>query len=270
MTFNFERAIVARSLRLLTCALAVAGLAITFLAFAARHDAVAASDAFDAGQRAQIEAIIKDYLLKNPELLMQMDEALKQKTEADNAVKFKAAIADSKDAVFHNPALPFAGDPKGDVTAVEFFDYNCPHCRNTFEGVSKLLDSDKKVHFVFIDVPIIAPQLKASTAIALAAMKQGKYWEVHKAFMEAKGTINEERAYLIAGKLGLDMAKLKTDAESDAVKKLMDDNLNLANKLNVSGTPFFMVGDHTVSGEASYEEFASMVADTRKNGCKIC
>ena len=270
MTVNFQRVTMMRTARFWTLMLALAGFALPAMIAGGGRPAVAAGETFDAGQKAQIESIIKDYLLKNPELLMQMDEALKAKQEAENNQKFKVALAQNKDAVYHNTALPFAGDEKGDVTAIEFFDYNCPHCRNTFEGVNKILQTDKKVRFVFVDIPIIAPQLKGTTAVALASINQGKYWEVHKAFMEAKGTIAEDRAYQIAGKLGLDMVKLKADAESDEIKKLMDDNLSLANKLNVSGTPFFMVGDHTVSGEASYDDFATMIADTRKSGCKMC
>jgi len=262
MTFSFPR--------LTTFGLALGGLMLT--ALTGHQSVAAASDGFDAGQKAAIEGIIKDYLLKNPELLIDVQRVLEAKQEAQRQETMSKAVADNSSSLFKNSAVPSAGAEKGDVTVVEFFDYNCVHCRDAVDHMSKLIDSDKKVHVVFMDFPIFGKDSEGAARVAIAASKQGKYWELHKEMLLHKGANSEEQAYKLAEKLGLDMTKLKADAVSPETVKQLQSNRELADKLGIQGTPHFIIDDKVIPGAPDnlYDQLASLIGDVRKSGCKYC
>lgn len=224
-------------------------------------------------RRAEIEQVIKDYLLANPEILMQAQQALEAKVEKEQTEKTKAALKDNADAIFKDPNSAIGGNPDGDVTIVEFFDYNCGYCRRSWDDIAKVIKDDPKVKFVFKELPIINQDASPGAAkVALAARKQGKYTEVHAALMKGQGIASEASALKKAEALGLDMAKLKADMASPDIQAELDKVMDLAKKLGVGGTPFFLVGDHVVAG--GYENLAELlaghVADVRKSGCSYC
>ena len=231
-----------------------------------------AAATFSDAQKGQIEGIIKGYLLKNPEILVDVQRTLEQKQEAARQEATGKALAANSASLFKNVSVPSAGNQKGDVTVVEFFDYNCIHCRDAIEHISKLIDTDKKVHVVFMDFPIFGRDSEGAARVAIAAAKQGKYWELHRDLLLHKGTNSEEAAYKLAEKLGLDIAKLKQDASAPETLKILQDNTALAGKLGINGTPQFIVGDKVIPGAPDnlYDEVASLISDVRKNGCKIC
>ena len=252
--------------------LAILGLA-TMLAVGVPHGtANAADETFSDAQKVQIEGIIKDYLLKNPEIMVDVQRILDQKMETARQDSMAKAVKANADSLFKNSAVPTGGDAKGDVTVVEFFDYNCIHCRDAVEHIGKLIDTDKKVHVVFIDFPIFGKDSEGAARVAIASAKQGKYWEMHKELLLHKGSNTEEAAYKIGEKLGLDIAKLKSDANAPDTVKLLQDNRILAEKLGIQGTPHFIVGEKVIPGAPDnlYDELASLIGDVRKNGCKIC
>ena len=258
--------------RLTAFGIAIVAMAVALVAVGGRHDAFAASDTFDASQKSQIETIIKDYLLKNPEIMIDVQRELDQKQEASRQESMSKAVAANSSSLYKDATVPSAGAVKGDVTVVEFFDYNCVHCRDAVDHMSKLLDSDKKVHVVFMDFPIFGKDSEGAARVAMAAAKQGKYWELHKELLLHKGNNSEEAAYKLGEKLGLDVAKLKVDANSPEIVAKLQSNKSLADKLGIQGTPHFIIDDKVIPGAPDnlYDQLASLIGDIRKSGCKYC
>ncbi len=232
-----------------------------------------ASGAISADQRKQIEAIIKDYLLNNPEVMMEVQQSLEAKMEKIQNEKMASVMKDSAAEIFRSPSAPVAGNPKGDVTVVEFFDYNCGYCKKAFIDLAAAVDKDKQLKIVLKEFPILSKGSEEAAKVALAAKMQGKYWEFHRAMLESQGQANEAVALKVAEKLGLNMAKLKIDMTSTEVKKEIDDTRKLAQKLGIQGTPHFLVGDRPIGGapEGLTQMLIEYAADIRKSGgCKVC
>ncbi|MDA7948597.1 MAG: DsbA family protein [Hyphomicrobiaceae bacterium] len=221
-------------------------------------------------QRADVEKTVRDYLLKNPQILVQMSAALEQHQAQEREKLIQTAISDNADMIFRDNYGLEAGDPEGDVTIVEFSDYNCPYCKRAFESLTKLLDSDKKVRVILKEFPIFGERSEGAARVAIAAKNQGKYFEVHTALLENRGQNNEQTALKLAERLGLDMEKLRADMNSDETKKIIRETRELGNKLGIQGTPFYLVGDRSIPGAPDnlLEVFQQNVADVRKNGCK--
>ncbi|MGQ0672554.1 MAG: DsbA family protein [Hyphomicrobium sp.] len=240
---------------------------------AAGGPAVAAdASSFSDPQKRDIEKIVKDYLLANPEIFLEVQGALEAKMEKEQSEKFKAAIAENAKEIYRHPNAAVAGNPNGDITIVEFFDYNCGYCKRAFEDVAKLVEKDKTVRVVFAELPIIRDESEPVSRIALAARLQGKYWEVHRELIATKGLVNEAVALKIAEKAGLDMTRLKADMNSDDIKNELERVKSLAKKMGINGTPHFLVGDRTVGGapENLFELLEAHVAELRKSGCSYC
>lgn len=263
----------------LTMAIFAAGtmtlVALGFVAADAQETPASATAKVDVSpeKRAEIEQVIKDYLMANPEILMQAQQALEAKMEKEQTEKTKSALKDNATDIFKDPNSAVGGNPDGDVTIVEFFDYNCGYCRRSYDDIASVIKKDPKVRFVFKELPIINQDASPGAAkVALAARNQGKYMELHQALMKGQGIASEKTALAKAESLGLDMTKLKADMASPEIKAELDKVLELAKKLNVGGTPFFLVGDHVVAGgyENLGELLAGHVADVRKAGCSYC
>jgi protein-disulfide isomerase len=227
---------------------------------------------FSPDQKQQIEEIIKDYLIANPEIFLEVQTALEGKMEKDQAAKLKLAIADNATEIYRAPDASVAGNAGGDITVVEFFDYNCGYCKRGLIDVVKLVESDPKVRVVFKELPILSKGSEEAARVALAAKKQGKYWELHKAMLTAKGHLDEASSLRIAEKLGLDMDKLKADMASPEVAAEVARSEALAKKMGVNGTPHFLVGDRAIPGapEDLYQQLSHNVQELRKQGCSYC
>lgn len=260
----------ARAPRMLAaCAVA---LVVTALSPLPTTTPAASADAFTPDQKAAIETIIKDYLVANPELFLEIQSALEQKMEKLQTEKLKVALKDNAAEIFRRTDAPFAGNPNGDVTVVEFFDYNCGYCKRGLGDITKLIEKDPKVKVVFKELPILSKGSEEAARVALAARIQGKYWEVHRALLEAKGQVNEAVALKTAEKAGLDMAKLKKDMAGADVTAEIDRVRALAQKMGINGTPHFLIGDKSIPGAPDdlYNQISALAADIRKNGCTVC
>jgi protein-disulfide isomerase len=249
------------------------------VAAAAAATAVAASAAptpaatdFSGEQRKEIEKIVKNYLITNPEIFLEAQTALEAKMEKEQAEKLKVAIAENAKEIYRDPQADLAGNANGDITVVEFFDYNCGYCKRGLHDVIKLVESDPKVRVVFKELPILSKGSEEASRVAIASGKQGKYWDVHKAMLEAKGVMNEANALAIATKLGLDIDKLKKDMASPEVEAEIKKSEALAKKMGVNGTPHFLVGDRAIPGapEDLYDQLSKHVTELRKSGCSYC
>ncbi len=253
---------------------------VTFASFhlgnsAARAETVAPTaggSAFTDEQKKALGEIIKDYLVKNPEVMIDVQNALDEKSQKEQDAKLKSFMADNAKSIYRAPNSSIAGDADGDITVVEFFDFNCGYCKRGLPEVQKLIHDDKKVRFVFKELPILAKGSEEAAKVALAAKRQGKYWEFHQVMLGSKGQANEASALKVAESLNLDMDKLKADMASDAVKTELADDMALAKKIGVNGTPHFLVGDKSVPGAPDdlHDQLETLVTEFRKNACSTC
>lgn len=223
--------------------------------------------------RREFESLIKDYLVKNPEVMMEVQTALEAKMEKITNEKMASALKENAKELFQSAAAPVAGNPQGDITVVEFFDYNCGYCKKALPDLAALMQSDKNVRVVLKEFPILSKGSEEASKVALAAKMQGKYWDFHLAMLGLQGQANEASALKVAEKAGLDMTRIKKDMVSAEVKQEIDATRALAQKMGISGTPHFLVGDKVIAGapENLAEVLANNVSDVRKaGGCKVC
>lgn len=222
----------------------------------------AAASGFNAAQKAEIEGIVKDYLKAHPEVIIEGLQSFQQKQEETARASAEENIEKNKEALF-SKNLPFAGNPDGDVTVVEFFDYNCGYCKQAHKDLDALLAEDKNVRIVFKELPVLGPSSEIAARWSHAAFKQGKFYEFHSALMSGSGGINEESLSKIAKDLGLDVEKLKTDAESEETKTVVRDSRDLAMQLQIQGTPGFVVGNKLYRGYIGADGMKNAIAEAR-------
>jgi protein-disulfide isomerase len=214
--------------------------------------------------REQVEQIVREYLLKNPEVIIEAVESLEARQREAQQADQRGAVAAHKEQLYRDPDAPVGGNPDGDVTVVEFFDYRCPYCKQVAPALSQLLKEDAKLRFVFKELPILGPDSAVAARAALAANAQGKYMPMHAALLRHRGSYDEATVMRIAGEAGLDAARLKTDMAKPEIAAMIDRNRSLARALSVTGTPAFIIGDKIVPGAADLETLKKLVADARK------
>ena len=217
----------------------------------------------------KITDIVHSYLTKNPEILVEMTNELDKRQAAEQEAQQKKAISENAEAIFRSPVSHVAGNPNGDVSLVEFFDYNCGYCRKAMPDVVKLVNDDGKIRLVLKELPIFGDDSEAAAKLALASNKQGKYFEMHQKLFSEPGKADKEKALRVAKELGLDVDQLQKDAEDPDIKKGLDQAKELATKLNLQGTPLYLIGDRVLPGAPDdlFDELKAKVAEVRKNGC---
>jgi protein-disulfide isomerase len=224
------------------------------------------SDAADppAMTREQVETIIRDYLRDHPEVITDALRAGEVKRREAAREQTARAIASQREALVNDSASPVGGAANGDVTVVEFFDYACPHCKNVAATVKQLMRDDPKVRVVYKELPILGEGSMVAARAALAAREQGKYFLMHDTLMAEKGGLTEASIMAVAAKVGLDVARLKTDMEKPAIMEAIKSNYALAQSLGLSGTPAFIVGDEFAPGAVALARLKEMVAKARQ------
>jgi protein-disulfide isomerase len=242
---------------LLTCAALVASIPLT----ANAADAPPINDA----QRAGIEGVVHDYLMKHPEVIIQAVEAYQTNIQADKEKAAKDALAKRAPDLLHDPATQVMGNATSDCTIVEFFDNQCPYCQANEPELQKLLKDDSRVRLVLKEFPILGPISLVASKAALASVKQGKYPQFHEALLAHKG--HYDKAALvdeIAKSVGLDLDKLHKDMELPEVQAQLDKNLDLGRALDISGTPGFVIGDQIIGGASTVDELKKYVGEACK------
>jgi protein-disulfide isomerase len=226
---------------------------------------------FSASQKEELGQFIHDYLMKNPEVLRDaLQELDRRQTQAENVAR-KEALTSKAAAVFHEKDDLVGGNPKGKVTVVEFFDYNCGYCRKAFPDVMKMIGDDKDIRLVMKEFPILGPGSTYASRAALASRKQGKYWQYHIALMSYEGKIDEAAADEVAAGVGLDVGKLKADMAADEVSSILKRNMGLADALNIQGTPAFIIDETIIPGAVGYDGLVAAVKQVRDHGgCQLC
>lgn len=244
--------------------IATAAAALLVAASLALPAAPARAQAMDEAQRRAVEEVVRDYLLKHPEVILQAVEAYQEREKAEAEVRAKRALVANRARLFENPDSPVIGNPQGNVTVVEFFDYMCGYCKAVHADVNRLVKEDRNVKLVFKEFPILGPGSLVASKAALAARKQGKYQPLHDALMEHRGPMDEPTVLRLARSVGLDTDRLKEDMESPKVRDVIVANRALADELGIRGTPAFIVGDDIVPGAIKLDEMKRLVEDARK------
>lgn len=233
----------------------------------------ARAQGFDAKQKAEIEALVRDYILKNPEIIRDaMMELDRRQREAEKQAQRTALLA-QRAQLFENPSSIVIGNPKGDVTVVEFFDYNCGYCKRSLTDIQELIKSDPRVKVVLKDFPILGPDSVDASKLAVAAKAQltpERYLDFHSRLMASKGRVGKEKALEVAAEMKLDLAKLQADAEGPTVKDFINGTLELAETIGVNGTPAFVVGDEVIAGAVGLAPIRRVVTALRQCGKATC
>ena len=212
-----------------------------------------------------IEQIVRDYLMKNPEILIEAIQGMEAKNKQSEEDQLKATLAANKDQIFNDPESFSMGNPKASVTIVEFFDYRCPYCKAMAPGIMKLLDDDKDLRLVLKEFPVLSKESGVAAQVAVAALRQykDKYMPLHKALLGLR-QLNEDTILAAAKDVGLDVAAIKRDMTAPAIGDLFARNIKLATDLQVNGTPAFILGDKVIVGGVDIEQLKDMIADIRK------
>lgn len=222
------------------------------------------TSSFTPAQKAEMKQLIREYILANPEIINEAIDALDAKMAKGKAEKRSETIAKRRQELFSPAEGTVIGNPKGDVTVVEFFDYNCGYCKSMFQAVAELLREDRNMRLVLKEYPILGPSSMTASRAALAARKQGKYSELHLALLAHKGQLSDGTIMDIAGKVGLDVKKLENDMKDPAITDVIVKNHNLADELGIDGTPSLIIGDAFVPGAISKEKLVEHISKARK------
>jgi protein-disulfide isomerase len=245
----------------------MAAMSLLMVGARAGADAADAKPALSAQDRAAIEGVVRDYLKAHPELVLDALNALEAKDKAKREEAAKQAVLSQQDALKNDPTAYVAGNPKGDVTIVEFFDYNCPYCRSVAPEIQSLIADDKKLRVILKEWPIKGPDSIGIAQVSLAAAKQPKFLAFHFALLAEQDHVDQAGALAVAKKAGLDMDRLQKDMKAMDSMAIVRRNDELAQKIGVDGTPAFVIGNAVVPGAMPAEKLKQLIADVRKS-CK--
>ena len=212
-----------------------------------------------------VERIVRDYLLKNPEVIEEAIGVLRAKRQAAERKRAEAAIGENGEALHSHPMSPVSGNTEGDVTVVEFFDYRCGFCKRALPAMEALLEADANVRVVWKEFPILGPVSVFAARAAMAAERQGRYLPFHLALMK-EPKLTEGKVLEIAVKAGLDLERLRQDMEDPAIAAYLDETRALAQQIGINGTPAFVVGGRLVGGAVDAARMKELVAAARKGG----
>lgn len=228
--------------------------------------AVSPAFAFTDAEKTEIGTVVRDYLLKNPEVLQEVIAELEKKQAAQESAGRATALTDMKGLIYDSPRGVVAGNPKGDVTLVEFFDYNCGYCKQALEDVNKLIKGDPNLKVIFKEFPVLGkPSVEAAqVAVAVRMVAPDKYMAFHNALLATRGTADRAKALQAAKDVGIDPAAIQKVASSPELNATLDESMKIAQALSLNGTPSFIVGDDVVVGAVGYDKLKAAIDDQRK------
>ena len=242
---------------------AVAAACAALMLFAAAP--VRAEPATDA-KRGEFERMLKEYLAAHPEAIQEALDTLAARKAAAKAEQQKAAIKTNGPELFSSPRQVTLGNRAGDVTLVEFFDYNCGYCKRALADLLELMKSDPKLRVVLKEYPILGPDSVEAARVAVAVRMQdagAPYLAFHRALLENRGRNDKARALAAAQEAGLDMARLERDLASEEVTQSLDESTRLGKALAINGTPGYVVGDRVIIGALGEQVLKDGVAAAR-------
>ena len=228
--------------------------------------------ALDDQQKKEMGAFIREYLMQNPEVLLEVQDALQAKQQGQRTEQSQKGIADNSKAIFSSPTDITLGNPKGDVTVVEFFDYNCGYCKHAMADMDGILASDKNVRFILKEFPILGPDSIAAHRVANAVrlLSPQKYPEFHRKLLGGQDHASEDTAMAVATSLGLSEAAIRKSMKDHPNDDLVKQSYQLANAIGITGTPTYVVGNEAVFGAVGLDEIEEKVSNVRACGKATC
>jgi protein-disulfide isomerase len=225
-------------------------------------------DNLSEGDRATLHDEIRAYLLQNPEVIMEAVAVLEERQGVGQAEADADLVRANADAIFDDGHSWVGGNPEGDVTLVEFMDYQCGYCRRAADEVESLLKADGDIRFILKEFPILGEESLRASRFAIATRQVGgdeAYKAVHDALMSFDGTMNEAGFTRLADSLGLDANAIIAEMDSDSVSEVIADNHALAHELQINGTPSFVMGEQMLRGFVPQDAMQQVVDDIRAN-----
>jgi protein-disulfide isomerase len=227
----------------------------------------ASAENFSDGQRGEIETIVKNYLIANPEVLEEAMAELTKRQAAAEAEKHEASVATNADAIFNSPRGVTLGNRDGDVTFVEFFDYNCGYCKRAMSDMLDLMKSDSKLKVVLKEFPVLGEGSVEAARVAVAVRMQDpggkKYLDFHQKLLGGRGPADKARAMAAAKDAGLDTARIEKDMASPEVRATIEENFKLAEAMGMNGTPSYVIGKQVVVGAVGLDGLKEKIGVAR-------
>lgn len=236
-------------------------------------EAVAKGKADDpaAISEASVGPLVEQFLVANPRVLERVSTALNAAIESERTAKMKVAIEENRDLIYSAEGSVVVGNPNGDVTLVEMYDYNCGYCRSTLPDLVALVDEDPNLKLVLRQFPILSQGSVEAAKVGVLVAKAGvDYWSFHQAMFTVRGQIDGEVALREAAKLGLNVEQLRANLSNADADAALDTSYQIAKKLQISGTPTFIVGDEIIPGAVGLDVLRTKIANIRKCGSARC
>ncbi|MSP43778.1 MAG: DsbA family protein [Alphaproteobacteria bacterium] len=230
---------------------------------------IAAPAQINAPEKAATKQMVREVLKENPEILMEALDNLRKQMESGQTRESRNALSGLRKELERDPDTFIAGNPAGDITIVEFFDYRCGYCKQAQPVIEQLVKQDGRIRLALKEFPILGPDSVVASRAAIAAMRQKKYAPFHAALMATQGALSETRVLRIATGAGLDATRLRTDMDDPKIEKIIGRNHEIAESLGISGTPSFIIGDTLVPGAAELDKLQRLVAAARSE-CLTC
>src|SRR3978361_1337700 len=245
-----------RSLASAVFALALCGAPLT-----------ASAQGFSDSQRGEIQAIVKSYLIAHPEVLEEAMAELSKRQSAAETEKHEASVAKNADLIFNSPRGVMLGNKDGDVTFVEFFDYNCGYCKRAMTDMLELMKADPKLKVVLKEFPVLGPGSVEAAQVAVAVRMQDptgkKYLDFHQKLLNGRGAADKARAMAAAKEAGLDMGRIEKDLATPEVRATIEENFKLAEAMGMNGTPSYVIGKQVVIGAIGVDSLREKIGVAR-------
>ena len=243
---------------------------VFFAGTIASGTAMATTSSFSPQQTQQIEQIVHSYLVKNPQILVEVSQALQQQQMAKMQQAAVKGISQNAKDIFDNSASPVVGNPQGNVSIVEFMDYQCPHCKDMEPIMNELIKNDSQLRVIYKELPIFGANSEYAAKAALASVKQGKFIAFHDALLKDKNPLTQDEVLKVAKSVGVDTAQMEKDMKDPVIEQQLKDNLKLAQALNLMGTPAIIVANRDgsknvfIPGTTSKNDLQQLIAQMRK------
>jgi protein-disulfide isomerase len=231
-----------------------------------------AAESFQPGQKSEIEQIIKDYLLKNPEVLRDALTELEKRQKAEEVAARAKILGDVNGPLYTSKQQAVIGNPSGKTVLVEFFDYNCGYCKRATDDLARLMKDNPDLKVILKEFPVLGPNSVEAAKVAAATRDQlgAKYWDFHQKLMATRGQIGKAQALAVARELGADVARVEKDAEGADVGNGLNETMMLADALNLSGTPVYVLADDVIIGAVGYDKLKGKIDNVKKCGKTTC
>lgn len=219
-----------------------------------------------------LNPMIESYLMNDPKVLQRVSDALQDQLREEDMEQAKLSLATYEDELYNDPDHVVLGNPEGDVTLVEFFDYNCSYCRAAMPDMARLLQEDPNLRVILKEFPILSAESMdaARVAVAVSQMTDADYWQFHESLFTSRGQVTGQTALDVAQDIGLNPVNVELTAQNDEIASIIQRSYTMAEGLNISGTPTFIIGDEILPGAVGFDALKERIDNMRACGSTVC